>query len=667
VAAFALFNENIDNVAHTASAGVEMVTFEAILHGNADDPDDRIDLGEELKVAVDTAVTFDFHQLDAGNFLWAAVGTSASAMLITGQDLNVIDVGGKQGGKVNSGSDDPTDTVNTSKATDTTIGINAQHFAPTNTGDGATAVFTFVSGLDPLELTTPQYTGQNIKQIQYEDYVNVSKAAIFISQLTGSGAAKIKLSLFEAGGGGPNDMAPADLQEEEGYNSDPNNKYSYIGEQNEDTNLKDDTPVALLSVKVTRGADSLTLTGSGQMAAFGITATFDGNSVILEGVLADDLIELQCADDSGSDVDGTFNRIDVQAMFGSASFDIGYIKLNSGGVTPSDLGDNLYLDDDGPAVAAAAAADPPNDLEVANQVGASDSSAFILSPGSDGQGSYTIVGPEDNAGSFQWTYDDDTVRTSITGTYLDAESNALVDLYTLTLNADGSYDFVMIGELPGSSDELNPNEVIKAGAPDAPILEIGLLDNDDYVRMSASGGNINESHGFVGVTNGNLDPGESLTFTLWADDQDPPTEDTQFTFEGITIGTKSAQGGTYSVSYHVFGGGWVTGSNEVVGKNGTIVVDATDLGGATIDAITIGKISGPATKIGIGDIAIIRPPDDVQLGFTVELKDGDGDAATASFVVDIDGDGDGAFEAGVNALSLPAEPGAFNQVDYFLV
>ena len=197
----------------------------------------------------------------------------------------------------------------------------------------------------------------------------------------------------------------------------------------------------------------------------------------------------------------------------------------------------------------------------------------------------------------------------------------------------------MTGELPGSTLDLSPAEVIKAGSPDNPILKIGAANSDDYVQMTADSavgnGNINESHGFVGVDNGNLDAQESLTFNLF-DVNDQP-----LTFEGIQIGTKSAQGGTYT---------WVASNGdtgtEIVGKNGTIIIDGSpsELDGATIDSITITKVSGPATKIGIGDIHIIVPPVDVQLGFAVELKDGDNDAVTQSFVVDIDANNDGTFD-----------------------
>ena len=116
----------------------------------------------------------------------------------------------------------------------------------------------------------------------------------------------------------------------------------------------------------------------------------------------------------------------------------------------------------------------------------------------------------------------------------------------------GGYTFTMTGELPGSTLDLSPAEVIKAGSPDNPILEIGAAQNDDFVRMTADStvgtGNINESHGFVGVDNGNLDAGKSLTFTLHEADGD------LLTFEGIQIGTKSAQGGAYTLVAHVAGG-----------------------------------------------------------------------------------------------------------------
>jgi hypothetical protein len=642
VGAVALTNETIDNVTtHTATAGVQMVFFEAINHTETDDNDESVSLSDVLKVGVDTAVKFDFHQLPAGNFLWAAVGDAEAAMLITGQDLNVKDSGKPSAiGDIDKGNPDPSDAVNTSKATETTIGINAQHFAPTNTGDGATGVFTFVTGYAPLDSANPVFTGQNVKQIAYDDYINVSSASVFISQLTGGSTADIHFSFWEAGGGGPTDKAPGALLPEEGYSDVPGQSSSYIGNQDNDTHLKDDTEVAIASVTINGFTWDASNSGDPQgPPGHSITVTIDGNNVTVDGAQANDLISFTALNDPQNTVDGTFNRIDIQALQDSAAFDIGHIDLTSGGLTSEGLGSHLLVDDDGPSLTPQL--DPSdNNLQVDNDLSdpgdSTASSSYGLVPGTDGQQSYTIVGPADSSGDFQWTYDDAS-HTAITGTFKGT------DLYTLVLDSStGGYTFTMTDTLPGLTLDLNPAEVIKAGAPDAPTLEIGAVQNDDFVRMSADStvgtGNINESHGFVGVDNGNLDAHESLTFTLHEGDGD------LITFEGIQIGTKSAQGGTYTwVAHSIDPNDPPLTGTETVGKNGTIIIDGspTDLNGATIDSITITKENGPATKIGIGDIHLIVPPNDVELPFAVELTDGDNDTAPQNFVVGIDANNDG--------------------------
>lgn len=650
VAAFALTDETVDNVAHTASAGVQYVTFEGISHPDATNPDDTLALGDVLKVAVDTTVSFNFEQLAAGNFLWAAVGDASSAMLITGQDLNVKDTGSPSqiGTKDTSGSTDPTDTVNTSKATDTTIGINAQHFAPTNSGNGATAVFTFVNGYKPLNSATPTYTGDNVKQIDYDGYLNVTAASVFISQVTGSGSTKMLISLWEAGSGGTGDKAPGDLLPEEGYSA-PNvtNAYSYIGNQDTDSNLKDDTAVAVASVTI-RGFTWNYNDASNGTTQGGITVTIGANNITVDGAQTGDSIGF-VALDGASALDGTFNRVDIQALYQSASFDIGHIDLTQGGTTSAGLGSHLFADDDGPTLTPQAAGSlTPNDLQVGNvtvtndAVKGQDSSSYGVAAGTDGLGSFIIKGPADSSGDFTWAYynvdgTNGTELNEIKGQYKGS------DLYTLELNDDGTYTFKMIGTLPGSQVDFSAAE-IKAGAPNTNSIDVGAVGSDEYVTIAGGGGAINESHGFVGVGNGNLDPGESLTLSLHEADGD------LIPFTSINIGTKSAQASSYSWVATKVGGGTISGT-ENVGKNQPIDLSSTDLQGFLIESVTITKISGPAIKIGVDDIHIFTLPDDVQLGFTVELKDGDTDAVTQSFVVDIDGNNDGTFDSNVNALS----------------
>jgi hypothetical protein len=304
--------------------------------------------------------------------------------------------------------------------------------------------------------------------------------------------------------------------------------------------------------------------------------------------------------------------------------------------------------DDGPTIAGSPnPVTEPNNLEVANTNGASDSSSYVLTPGADGLGSFVIVGPADASGDFTWQYfdvdgDSSTDNNEIKGFYKGAA------LYTLELEDDGTYEFNMIGTLPSSPLGLDVND-IKAGGPDSTVLEVGVLGTDPrFVEIQSGGGPINESNDNVGVTNGNFDTGESLTFKLF-------DGATQLSFQGINIGTKSAQGGTYNWSATPVGGGApITGSVTVL-KNGTIVVGpgADQLNGVLVDSITITKASGTTTKIGLDDIDLLVPPNDVQLSFTVRETDGDNDFASQSFTVDIDGNLDGTYSANVNALSLP--------------
>lgn len=298
----------------------------------------------------------------------------------------------------------------------------------------------------------------------------------------------------------------------------------------------------------------------------------------------------------------------------------------------ADITDSFVFFDDGPDIDETSG----EDLRVDNTVpDDSDSGDFDVDGGNDLDALMTIVGAPDSDG-FAFAFDDSN-NNSITGTY-NGE-----DLYTLTVDNDGGYVFTLIGELPAVPDSLDVSD-IKAGGPDTNFIDVGTLSSSDFCRLSGFAGSspaaVNESNANVGVKNGNLDNGETIKFELFAPDgADAGNDPDQIYFLGLNIGTKSAKASDYTITVDFLDPS-VTDITftQHVDKNGTIIVDPT--GDDLIKSITIQKDSGPALKLGLGDIDILRPPGDFELNFDVRQTDGDDDYDEASFAVEIDGNGD---------------------------
>jgi hypothetical protein len=317
---------------------------------------------------------------------------------------------------------------------------------------------------------------------------------------------------------------------------------------------------------------------------------------------------------------------------------------DSGTSDPVGIATSLHFLDDEPS---ALAPSPGNSLTVGNTTGADgtepfnshDSSAFTtFNPGNDGFGSFTFVGPQDTSGDYQWTWNAD--HTVITETFKGT------NLFTVTLASDGSYTMQMLSTLPDTVLALDANK-IHAGGPTSHFLDVGVTGNStDDVLITGNPGPINASNANVGVTNGNIDSGESLKFQLYTD----INHNTLIPFFGINIGTKSAGAATYHVtgvldSDHTT---VVDLGNFPVGKNGTIHV----VNNALLDSITVTDVTGNAIKVGIAGISLLLPPSDESFTYNVQLKDGDGDAATGSFTVNIDGDNSGTIDNPVSPAAV---------------
>ena len=225
-----------ENVTHTGADvwGVAFQPLEHFIDGTtAPAHDDTVDLGDFLNVSASGSVSFDFDNLRSGNFLYVALGTESAGLLMTGRDLNVQNSGSKAG-EIVKGTTDSSDSVNTSQGgTGATTGINNQMYTPGDVG-----VMTFVAGLDPLPTdASGEASGINVNDIDYEGYINVSTAGVFVSQTQGGGTASMTIGLYEAGGG-----------------TTPEEGFGYIGAEggNNGTSgaFEDDTAVDVETVEV---------------------------------------------------------------------------------------------------------------------------------------------------------------------------------------------------------------------------------------------------------------------------------------------------------------------------------------------------------------------------------------------------------------------------------
>jgi hypothetical protein len=157
---------------------------------------------------------------------------------------------------------------------------------------------------------------------------------------------------------------------------------------------------------------------------------------------------------------------------------------------------------------------------------------------------------------------------------------------------------------------------------------------------------VNASNGNVGVTNGNLDSGEALSFSLYSNY--PGSGGTLIPFYGLDMGTKTAQ----SSSYHLYG---VLDSdhsivdlgiaNSPLAKGGVIHY----AGNVLLDAIIVEETNGNAVKIGLSGVHLLTAPPDTGFTYNVQVTDGDGDSHTASFTAYVDADG----TAGLSDVFFP--------------
>jgi hypothetical protein len=349
VAAFYL-NESVDHL----TAQVQMVTFEPLKHPDGTSADDALNFTNVMNVSAAGSESFDFDALKSGGCLWAAVGSNAGAVLVSGYSLDV-----DAAGKIQNTSNK----IAVSQGGDgTTIGLNNQLFD--NVGE--TAVFTLVTGLDTLGTTDGgvqsdyivDHTGPAGEGINYDGYINVTGAGIYVSQSEGNSAKDFDINLFTAGGG-----------------TTPEEGFAYIGTEPSGA-FQNDTPVNVGTVTIvaddghvlgtwgTGGLSSGTLVNyTSPEGTAHVTVSISGNNIDINGVLGGYTVKWTSAGGV------TFNRFTLVDEAGQ--FDVGRVDLTQGVSVHQAVGGDLVVQDDGPA---------PSGL---NYIGHVDEDAMTGAAGSD--------------------------------------------------------------------------------------------------------------------------------------------------------------------------------------------------------------------------------------------------------------------------------------------
>jgi len=302
VIAFAIYLEQ------TATGGkIWSVQYEALEHPDGTNPDDSLDLGSHLKVAVSEVINFGFAGAPSGSNLFMTFGDPTSTQIVViGKDpLNQ-----SQGGNISS-----KDVLNISQAGSTTsFGVNGNAINP---GEGA--YITYVTGANTnfLVPNLDQNEADVEANIDFQNVFNATSASFTVNQTNpGVGPVTVKISAFNTA-------------KETGVN--------FVD------GLTNDAHVNIASFLLT---DVVVKSGKTQFTPAASIDT-DGN-LIITGLSTGDTVQWTTS--------GTHNRVlieNISAIDGitgndNNTFDIGGFSLSSANAASTVVGTAIHFEDDGP-------------------------------------------------------------------------------------------------------------------------------------------------------------------------------------------------------------------------------------------------------------------------------------------------------------------------------
>lgn len=366
---FAIYLDATGSTTDQGATGADlwMINFQPIQHNlNGADPNDFVSITGKLYSSVTNPISFDATGAPSGANLFITYGDGTYtpnevAVVVTAPDA----ANQSNGENVSSGG-----VVKTSQAGSNlggaTFGKNSQMLDPPDSNNPAESLyFTFVTGANPNLVVNPAHelspTEANVESnIQFSAFFGAEKVSFVVSQLQQAKQATLQINAWNAQ---LNPNNPADLTDDTPWSG-----VDYIDHQNQNTAVAVEAVTITRVVPINKNSSTtyewtftenqstnvvtivtkvngvVNTQAANQPAAFNVTADFSGNSVVLRGMIAGDKILY--------DTVGTHNRLqitnagDAVAAF-DAAFDIGALKIESGGTTTTLL-DPIDIYDDGP-------------------------------------------------------------------------------------------------------------------------------------------------------------------------------------------------------------------------------------------------------------------------------------------------------------------------------
>ena len=612
---FAVHLEMVEEGGTITGGKLWTAIYEPLFHEDATDADDlSLDLTDKLFVSTSVETGFEGSNVPSGQNLFImmqGIEDPTKGIVVTG----MAPVDQSAGIKITEG-----DTVNTSKVSDTTFGVNNQMV---DKGEGLW--FTFIT--QPVtDYTVPNLTQTEADveaNIQFGGDFGATSATFSVVQLQGGKLATVQITAIDSPDVGGGDTFSNKLATD---TADVNGAGTLIAE--------------IVEVSVTISS-TLKVTFTDSATISGVKATFNADgSVTLEGIKAGYQIEYT--------TDGDHNRVLIEnATSGKTAFDIGGFAISQTESTSLEVGSQVVFADDGPSIGIVEASYSGTDPDLTT--GSDD-----VTEGASINGTLLADGGADGATSID-------IAVGLTAKTLD-----LTDGASVTFDDPGTafgtltVGYTTAGGLTWAFDS-DPNSVGETGGTFT--FDVTITDADGDTATASHTVNMVDAPATISIDSVAVDEDGIVGGAELAgvgDDEtdsadgtpDNDASDIEDRSEATATGTITATTGTVAVTYTsastaLFSGGlavstvtvagtiyFYTGTAPAEGQVPTDVVATLALNEGSYTYTQIAPFDHPETGVS----PATSEQDNIVLTFGATIEDANGNTGSTSFTVNVDDD-----------------------------